>query len=226
MAGVRLIILMIAALLSLPQVQAASSSKKVFEITLEDRPENLRLLSIVFYEKPPAPSVVDKMVRQALEEAVTIDSTKNILAIAFLGDGVLTENQYSGSLIFDAHKKKIMTFDEYQGVKSTTSENSNYFMEVTEDKTYEGITPERKWLSVTLVFARKPTQDAAYKAIEQEAQKLLARELDMNLYVSVGDKNVKTSWIQLKDRDGTYVAADYDAASKTLTHQKKILKRF
>ena len=195
---------------------------------MEDLPgaQNTRTLGVAFYRNTPPPSVVDNMVRQALEEAVTIDPTKDIVATAFLGDAALSENQYSGELVFDAHQKKIMTFDEYQGLKTTTSENSNYFVEVTEEKTFEGITPERKWLDVSLVFASKPTQRAAYKAIEKEAQKLLARELDISLYVSIGDKKVKTSWIQMEDTDGTYVAVEYDAASKTLTHQEKVLNRF
>jgi hypothetical protein len=228
MAGGRLAFLITAALLSLSPAQAASSSGKVFEITLEDGPgaQNIRTLYVTFYRKSPPPSVVDNMVRNALEEAIAIDSSKDIVATAFLGEAALSNNQYSGGLVFDAHQNKIMTFDEYRGLKTTTSENSDYFVEVTEEKTFEGITPERKWLDVTLVFASKPTQDFAYKAIEEEAQKLLARGLDMNLYVSIGDKKVRTSWIQMEDTDGTYVAADYDTASKTLAHQDEVLKQF
>src|SRR5438132_9172643 len=48
------------------------------------------VLELAFYTKPPSPQIVDKMLRQSLEQAASIDGTRDILAMAFLGEEVLT----------------------------------------------------------------------------------------------------------------------------------------
>ena len=42
--------------------------------------------------------------------------------------------------------------------------------------------------------------------------------------VSIGDQKVKTSWKQMQDRDGAYVFAEYDAASKKVVRKGQLLK--
>lgn len=207
------------------QVAVAAPPKKLFDATLEDVQGGGRVLNIGFYGKLPPPSVVDRILRESLEHAILIDSTVDILAMGFLGNGALNSNQHSGSLVYKANEKKIMSFDEYRGVTTTTSSTSTYFVEVQEEKTLAGIKPERTWLSVTIVFPKQPAREAAYDAIAAETQKLAARGLDVNAYVSVGDKKVKTSWNQMRDTDGAYVFAEYDAGSKKLTRKGQLLKQ-
>jgi len=211
--------------LSLSQIALAAPPKKLFDVSFEDIQGGGRILKVGFYEKLPSPTAIDKIVRESLDHAILIDPTKEIFATAFLGDDVLNSNQYSGELIYRADQKKVVTYEEYRGVKTSVTSSGNYFIEIQEEKTLEGIKPEKKWLSITIVFPKKPSQQTAYDAIITEAQKLDAKGLDMNLYVSVGDKNAKTSWKQIRDTDGTYIAADYDAASKRLMHQNKLIKQ-
>jgi len=207
------------------QVAVAAPPKKLFDTTLEDVKGGGRVLNVGFYGKLPPPSVVDKILRESLEHAILIDPTVDILAMGFLGNDALNSNQHSGSLVYKAKEKKIVTFDEYRGVKTTSSATKNYFVEVQEEKTLARIRPEKKWLSVTIVIPKQPTRDAAYDAIAAEAQKLAARGMDVNAYVSVGDQKVKTSWKQMKDTDGAYVFAEYDAASKKLMRKGQLLKQ-
>ena len=196
-----------------------------YDITLEDQ-NGVRVLALSFNGNiPPAPKV-DKILREALNRAVATDSSKDILAMGFHGDDVLNSNQYSGELFYNATQKKVMTADEWHGVKTTNLENANYFVEVQEQKTLEGIKPEKKWLTITMVFPKKPSREAAYGAIYTEIQKLLPRGLDLNAYVSVGNKKVKTSWKQVKDNDGAYIFAEYEVATKKLTRQGKLLKQY
>ncbi len=208
------------------QVAVAAPPKKLFDVTLEDVQDGGRVLNVGFYGKLPRPNVVDKILRESLDHAILVDPTVDILAIGFLGDETLNSNQYSGSLVYKASQKKVMSFDEYRGVKATTSSTSSYFVEIEEEKTLSGIKPERKWLSVTIVFSKQPTRTAAYDAIFVETQKLTARGLDVNTYVSVGDQKVKTSWNQMRDSDGAYVFAEYNAANKKLTRKGQLLKQF
>jgi hypothetical protein len=113
-------------------------------------------LNVGFYGKLPSPNVVDKILRESLEHAILIDPTVDILAMGFLGNDSLNSNQHSGSLVYKA-KEKIVTFEEYRGVTTTSSATSTYFVEVKEQKTFAGIRPEKKWLSVTIVFPKQPT---------------------------------------------------------------------
>jgi hypothetical protein len=213
------------ALLLASQILAAAPARKLFDVSLEDIPGGSRVLNVGFYGKLPPPSVVDKILRESLEHAILVDPRVDILATGFLGEDVLSSNQYSGSLVYKASQKRIVTFDEYHGVQTSTSSTASYFVEVQEDKTLAGIKPEKKWLSVTIVFSPQPTRDAAYNAIAAETQKLAARGLDINVYVSVGNPKIKTSWMQMKDKDGAYVFAEYDAASKRITRKGQLLKQ-
>jgi len=202
---------------------AIAAPTMLFDVTLKDAQGAGRVLTVGFYGKLPSPPTVDKILRQTLEHAVLVDGSKNIYASAFRGDDNLTSNQYSGDLVYNAATKKIVTYNEYAGINTTTTAASGYVVEVEENKTLAGITPARKWLSVTLVFPKQPPQDAAYAALVAEAQKLAARRLDMDLYVSVGDPKVKTSWHQMRDKDGAYVFAEYSAATKKLSRKGKLL---
>ena len=206
------------------QVVVAAPLKKLFDVTLEDVQGGGRVLNVGFYGELPSPNVVDNILRESLDHAILVDSTVDILAIGFFGDETLNSNQYSGSLVYKASQKKVMSFDEYRGVKVTTLSTSSYFVEVEEEKTLSGIKPERTWLSMTIVFSKQPTRTAAYDAIFVETQKLTTRGLDVNIYVSVGDQKVKTSWNQMLDSDGAYVFAEYNTASKKLTRKGQLLK--
>ena len=205
---------------------AVTSAHELFGVSLEDVQGGGRLLSVSFYGRLPAPLVVDKIVRRSLEDAVLFDPSKDIVAQAFSDDDILNSSQWSGALIYNAEKKKIQTFDEYNGVNATDSQKTGYFVEVTEDKVFAGIEPSAKWIAVAVVFAKKPSRDMAYKALVAETQKLVARGYDISLAVYVGDQSVKASWVQMKEADGTDVTADYDASSRRLSHQEKTLKQF
>ena len=207
------------------QATFAALPNKLFDVTLEDMKGGGRVLNVGFYNKLPPPNIVDKIIRESLDHAILIDPNIDILATGFLGDDTLNSNQYSGSLVYKASQKKVMSFDEYRGVKRTTSSRSGYFVEVEEEKTLDGIKPERKWLSVTIVFSKEPSLASAYDAIFLETQKLATRRLDVDTYVSVGDQEVKTSWKQMRDTDGAYVFAEYNARTKRITRKGQLLKQ-
>jgi hypothetical protein len=218
-------VLVAAAFILACHVAFAAPPKKVFDVALEDVEGAGRVLSVGFYGKLPPPKTVDRIVRESLDHAVLIDPSKDIFATGFLGDETLNSNQFSGALVYKASLKKVMTYDEYSGVKRTSARGNGYFVEIEEGKTVAGIAPQRKWLSVTVVFSKKPSRQAAYDAIFTEVQKLAARGLDANVYVSVGNSKEKTSWVQMRDTDGGYVFANYKAATKQISRRGKLLKQ-
>lgn len=208
---------------------AAAAPTKLFDVTLEDSQGVDLVLIVRFYGKLPPPASVDTILRQSLEHAVLVESSKTIKAYPFRGDDnaddgleggdqayPLTRNQFSGQLIYDSRTKKIVTLNEYEGIKTSITAASGYTVQVEEHK---------RRLVVTLVFPNQPAQDAAYAALIAEAEKLAARRLDMDLYVSVGDPKAKWSWQQMYDKNTAYVFAEYSATSKKLTRQGRLLKQ-
>jgi hypothetical protein len=215
--------LIVVAILSTTALAAAP--RKIFEITFNELPGMGLGCDIAFFGDPPPPATVDKIVRSALEAAVLVDPSHDILATAFAGDDAMTKSQYSGSLVYKTADKKIMTFDESRGIKAAGKDAGAYYVETKEDKTFEGIKPERHWLDVTLVFPRAPTIKQAYDAAVEEAEKVSKRGMDAHVYVDTGDKATPTSWKQLRDPDGGFVFVDYQASSKTIKKKTKVLKQ-
>jgi hypothetical protein len=206
---------------------AASQSSKLFDVTLQDIPGGGRVLDIGFYKKPPSPKVIDKIVRQSLDDAILVAPSNDILAEAFIGDQTLNSDQYGGPLIYKARLKKIQKFwkpEQWKGaiIPSANINTNAFFTDIVERSNYN---MSKKWIDATIVFPQKPNQKAAYDAIRLAAKKLVSRKEDINLYVDVGSKNEKTSWRQIKDTDGTYISADYNSATKKLMHGTKLLQQ-
>jgi hypothetical protein len=105
-----------------------------FDVNVKDI-QGVRMCDVTFSGHLPAPPVVDKIVRESLEKAVRQDPSKDILAMAFIGDDNLTSTQYSGSLIYKAAEKKILTEDEWRGVKTSAYSSDSYHVELREERT-------------------------------------------------------------------------------------------
>jgi hypothetical protein len=97
----------------------------------------------------------------------------------------------------------------------------SYSLEVRETRTLPGLGPAGTWLSVMILFPEEPTRDAAYDAIITETQRLAAKGLDADVFVSA-----ETSGRLMLDRDGAPVFADYNAANKTLRRGAQLLTQF
>ena len=195
-----------------------------YEVSLKDIPGvrgggSERILELVFDRDVPEPQVVDKMLRESLEHAVAADGSRDIVAIAFLGDEVLSDTQYSGELMYRAAQRKIMTLEEVRGVKTTITDAAGYSVKVSEEKTLAGVKPERRWLTISLIYPTPPPLEQAYRSMQSEIEKNVPRGMDINAYVNIGDKGVKTSQRQMHDPSGGYVFMTYDAASNKLSRK-------
>lgn len=186
-------------------------------------PERLRLCNLVFDRDPKSPEFVDQMLRDGIEAAIAEDASRDILAMAFVGDEVMRQNQHSGSLVYRAATKKIGLLDDERGIKKITADRDGYFVETREEKTLEGIKPERRWLGISIVFAAPPDPAVAYDAIRKEIGAAARRRLDIRVYAFAGDKARRTSWQQLRDVDGAFIFAEFRAASGSITRRGKSL---
>ena len=204
------------------------AEKNNYELSLRDVPGarggSERILELTFYRDVPQPQVVDKMLRESLEHAVAADGTRDILAMAFLGEEVLTSTQYSGELVYRAAQRKIMTLEQSRGVKTTVTDAAGYSVEVSEEKSAGGRNGERKWLTISLIYPTPPPLEQAYTSMQSEIEKNVPRGMDINAYVKIGDKGVKTSQRQMDDPTGGYVFMNYDAPSKKLYRKNMLIK--
>jgi hypothetical protein len=203
--------------------QPLAGTQKIYEITLEDITGGGRFLALAFYRTPPLPEFVDKLLHNALEVASIVEPTKDILATGFVGEDTMTSDQYSGSLIYRADVKKIMTMDEYLGVKKAAETRARCHLGVEEEKTLEGIKPERRWLSVSLVYPAQPDRAVAYEDMLTVAKEMAPKGLDVNMYVFVGDKDKNTSWEQVRDSDGAYMFCEYNAKTRKVLRKEAVL---
>src|SRR6266496_3281315 len=199
------------------------------EVELKDHPgvrggPPEKVLDVVFDRDVPQLQAVDKMLRESLERAVAADGSLDITAMAFLGDEALSDTQYSGALIYRAAQRKIMTEDEAKGVKTTITDAAGHSVRVSEHKTNAGVKPERKWLTISLIYPTPPPLEQAYKSMQSEIEKNVPKGMDIGAGVSIGDKGMKWSQRQMDDPTGGYVVMRYDALSKKLYRKEMLIK--
>jgi hypothetical protein len=197
------------------------------DVELKKAPAGAKFLvcNITFNGTLPPPETVDKIVHDSLQSAALRYPTQEILAMAWHGDDALTENQYSGNLIYKPAERRIMTLDESRGVKTTGVDVGAYYVAVTEDKTLAGIKPERKWLELSIVFPSTPSVQAAIDAAIAEIENRVAQGLDIDAYVKIGNKDVKTSWQQMPDPLGGFLYFHYTVRDRTIYDERTLIKK-
>jgi len=93
---------------------AEGNSPNNYTVEVNKKDPSLTTLFLNYSAPLPSPEKVDKSLMEEMEKAVKENSDIDILGLAFIGDDELTSKQYSGSLVYVASKKKIMTFKEYE----------------------------------------------------------------------------------------------------------------
>jgi hypothetical protein len=174
--------------------------------------EEFREVDVLLGHLPDRSDVLDSLMRSVLDAEIKKDDSIDILAMAFLGDEVVGDPKWSGSLVYRAAVKRVMTLDEEEGLKTERTDNGRFLLEVSEGKTAKGITPVNKWLDLTFVFSTRPTDAEIYKVVMDEAAK--HRGIERHVFVYQGDKTNGMTWKQLDDRDGNAVVCTLTAAGK------------
>lgn len=170
----------------------------------------LTVCQVTFRNVPEEASAAAKIVRNAVESLVKENANREILAMAFNEAGAaLPDIQYGGALSYKPSDGKILTMDERSGKQTIEMDEDAYFVKLEESRTAQGITPIRRWLDVSIVFPDEPNNGEVKPAVQHEINKLKARELDVNVYVFVGDKSNPGSWKQVKASNGKYMSIDY-----------------
>jgi len=75
-----------------------------------------------------------------------------------------------------------------------------------------------------LIYSTPPPLEQAYRSMQSEIEKNVSRGMDIDAYVMIGDKGVKTSQRQMDDPIGGYVFMRYDAPSKKLYRKNMLIK--
>ena len=91
---------------------ALADQKKIFEVTFNEAVRGgVRTVSVSFYERVPPKAAAEKILRQSLEQAVTLDPSQDILATAFDADDNALSKDVTSQFVYTAKTKKIEPFD-------------------------------------------------------------------------------------------------------------------
>ena len=124
-----------------------------------------------------------------------------------------------------SRQSRWLTTSKQLTAKNTGFDVGAYYVAVREDKTLAGIKPERKWLSLSIVFPSTPSVQEATDATIAEIENRLGQGLDIDAYVKVGDKGVKTSWQQMPDPAGGLLAFRYTVVDRTIYNKRTLIKK-
>ena len=196
---------------------------QLFALHFQDVSSGPRTCKVVFFEEPPGAESVDRIVRESLEIARLIDSSRDILVAAFFDHVVLNSTQYSGSLVFRAEDQRVLTLEEYGGLSDLVPNTGDYLVMAHEDQTPAGVKPAKHWLDLSIVFDNMPPRETAYEAIVAEIRKAAIRNLDINTFVFVGAREEKASWRQIPDVDGAFIFGRYDSETHRVTRRGKVI---
>ncbi|MGH7813282.1 MAG: hypothetical protein ACREQI_04680 [Candidatus Binataceae bacterium] len=145
--------------------------------------------------------------------------TKDLLATAFFGTSYIDEEPVllrdgSSNLVFDPKTKQVRTMNEYEGTRSSVAQAKGYFVLYEEDRVI--VKPGGKFASLSVVFAKRPTEKTAYETLIAEVLKTISRtghHEDTTAYALIGSKDNPAGWRQIKGSNGKYITAEFDPES-------------
>ncbi len=180
--------------------------------------EQRTVCMVTFNSLPSTSEIAAGILRDEMEKLIKKSRNREILGMAFDETGdALPDRQYGGPLFYRPHVGRILTEQEDRGLETTKADRGSYFVETREGRTAQGISPERRWYSVSIVFATSPSLDEAKAASVAEIGRLKPRGRDVDVFVFDGDKANETTWKQSMGPNGKFLVVEYDAATKEIS---------
>lgn len=184
-----------------------------YDIGVQESGE-LTICQVTFHSLPPTSDIAAEVVRNAVTQLVEKNADREILAMAFNTSGdALPDTHYGGALVYKPTDGQIRRMDERQGLQTVEADRRSYYVQIEDGRTAKGISPERSWYNVSIVFPDEPSAREIKAVALKEIGKLKSRVLDVNVYIYTGDKSNKITWQQLEAPNGKYMAIDYVAAT-------------
>ncbi len=115
----------------------------------------------------------------------------------------------SQHILFRRSDGALLLWKDYIGDTQDTKETEDYFYVVEACKTLKGITPEKAWLSISLLFKRPMSALQLYAHSVSVGKEWVDVGQEIHIYAFLGEKANRISWRKIKDTDGKYVWLDY-----------------
>lgn len=174
----------------------------------------LTVCLVLFDSLPPTSDIAAEVIRNAVEMLVKKDGSREILAKAFNASGdALPKTKYGGELTYNPSDGQILTMDERSGLQATEGDEGAYYVRVEDHRTAKGLGPVRRWYSAYIVFPDEPSVTEVRAAALKEIDKLKSRELDVAVYIYIGDKSNKITWEQVQATNGNFMAVKFVATT-------------
>jgi len=131
-------------------------------------------------------------------------------------DETLTLPDGSEHLVYDPTAKRIRTWNERSGVAPTITQANGYVVKYEEQKVL--VKPGGKFATISVVFARRPTEKVAYETLIAELSKAIDRSkraIKSTAFAFVGNKADPASWKGVKGSNEKFISADFDPKAPT-----------
>jgi hypothetical protein len=177
-------------------------------------------VNVIFRGRTPTSVAADAALRKCIHAAAsTMFITKELVAMAWFGTSEVDEMQVvladgSSALTYDPATKRVRTLNEEEGSRPTIEQVKGYFVESEEHKVL--VEPGGKFVSISVVFPKKPTEKTAYETLISELRKEIDRThrtVPTDAYACVGSKTDPAGWRQVKGANGKYITAHFDPKS-------------
>jgi hypothetical protein len=170
------------------------------------------MVDVTFSLQRPTSAAADAALRKCLNEvATTMFVAEEVMGTVWFGDDTVALPDRSNHLMLNPKTKAIRTWNERQGATRATSEGAGYFVEYEEKKVL--VKPGGTFASIDVVFAKAPTEKAAYEAVIAEVLKAVSRTkgaIRITAFAQSGARSNPSSWKQVRGADGKFISAEFD----------------
>jgi hypothetical protein len=170
-------------------------------------------VNVIYRRRRPTSAEAEAALRKCVKVAAdTMFITNDLLATAFFGTSEIDEEPVvlsdgSSNLVYDPKTKQVRTMNEYEGSMPSIVQAKGYFVQYEEHSVL--VKPGGKFASLSVVFAKRPTEKTAYETLIAELLKTISRtdhHEHTDAYAYTGSKNNPADWHQIKGANGKYIS--------------------
>lgn len=193
------------------------------------RADQIFTLNLLYKHKNLHSKEVEHHLRAELEKRKEECNT-DILASAWYfpsdeDEELLPLQDGSLHMIYVRKKDALLLWNNYIGSSQDVKETDEYLCVIETNKTAEGITPVREWLTIMVLFKHSTSSQKIYAALLKIGEEWAEADLDLNLYGYYGNPLNRITWEQIRDTDRRFVFINYTVVTRRFTRDDHVLKQ-
>jgi len=180
-------------------------------------------LHIIFNTIKPSSDEAERILREVLESFMKNKPNNDILATAWftptgseIDEDMIPLLDGSDHLLYDSKTKKIVTWNQHEGIKTEITKGTEFVVEYEEYSMV--VKPYTKFASLKVIFPTKPnkTEDEIYRILIEELKKAVLRQNPKLKTIAapyIGDPKNPAGQKQMQHSNGKYFIIEYNPLS-------------